>query len=152
MYIVQGPDGVPSDPVTKFQIEEWIKSGQLPPNAPIRSIDEMGFNPVQMHAEFLHLFQQSTKSTKGSKLIPTGNSSALISYYCGIASCFPLIGLPLAVFAFLMGIKGLKNFKENPNAYGKGHSITGIVLSSIGLILNLLIVFGLLAAILDSAK
>lgn len=139
MYIVQGPDGNPSEPVSKAQVQEWIKSGHLPRQAPIRNVNEEGFSPAEMHADFSALFKSIPTVGKGSKLIPSGNGSALTGYYVSIASCFPIIGLVLGIIAIILGIKGLQKYNENPAVYGKGHSITALVFGSIGLIINLMI-------------
>lgn len=152
MYIVQGPDGNPSEPVSKAQVQDWIKSGHLPRQAPIRNVNEEGFSPAEMHADFSRLFLKSPSISKGSKLIPTGNASALTGYYLSIASCFPIIGLLFAIGALILGIQGFKKFKENPMVYGKAHSITAVVLGSIGLFFNLALIALIIAPLVFGPK
>ena len=62
-----------------------------------------------------------------SGLIPYKNTNALVSYYLGIFSILPLIGLPMAIVALVLGIKGLKHAKANPAAKGGAHAWTGII-------------------------
>ena len=57
-----------------------------------------------------------------SALIPYKNANALASYYLGLFSILPLVGLALAVVALVLGVKGLKFAKDNPTAKGKGHA------------------------------
>lgn len=59
-------------------------------------------------------------------VIPYKNPKALIAYYCGIASGLPLIGLPIGIAAFILGIKGLQDRKKNPAIKGSAHAWIGI--------------------------
>lgn len=68
--------------------------------------------------------QQEGDATGG--VIPYKNPKALIAYYCGIASGLPLIGLPLGIAAFVLGIKGLQDRKKNPAIKGSAHAWIGI--------------------------
>ncbi|NNJ25422.1 hypothetical protein [Alienimonas chondri] len=59
-------------------------------------------------------------------VIPYKNPPALIAYYLGIGSGFPLIGLPLGIAAFVLGIMGLKKRRANPAVKGSAHAWIGI--------------------------
>ena len=48
-------------------------------------------------------------------IIPYKNPKALIAYYLGILSGLPLIGLPLGIAAFVLGIMGLKDLPRLPH-------------------------------------
>jgi hypothetical protein len=72
---------------------------------------------------------QGTGSSEGDAtggIIPYKNPSALIAYYLGIASGLPLIGFPLGVAAFILGIKGLRDRNRNPAIKGSVHAGIGI--------------------------
>ena len=60
-------------------------------------------------------------------IIPYRNMPALFAYYCGV---FALLGLPAPV-AVILGIWGLRKVAENPQAKGKAHAWTGIILGSL---------------------
>lgn len=64
-------------------------------------------------------------------VIPYKNAPALISYYLGILSLLPCIGLLFGVPAFVLGIMGLKKRKKNPEVKGSVHAWIGIVLGGI---------------------
>lgn len=64
-------------------------------------------------------------------LIPYKNVPALISYYLGIASLLPCIGLVFAIPALILGIIGLKKRKANPEVKGSVHAWIGIVLGGV---------------------
>jgi hypothetical protein len=66
-----------------------------------------------------------------STLIPYRNPAALIAYYCAIFSLLPLVGLLLAVPAFILGIVGLRHRRRNPAIRGSVHAWIGIVLGGL---------------------
>ncbi len=59
-------------------------------------------------------------------IIPYKNPKALIAYYLGIFSGFPLIGFFLAVPALVLGIMGLRDRNRNPAIKGSIHAGIGI--------------------------
>lgn len=65
-----------------------------------------------------------TDATGG--IIPYKNPKALMAYYLGIFSGLPLIGLPLGIAAFVLGIKGLQERSRNPAIKGSIHAGIGI--------------------------
>ncbi len=92
----------------------------------------------------------NTGSDPLSTLIPYKNSNALASYYLGLFSILPLVGLVLAVVAFVLGIKELKFAAANPAAKGKGHAWTGIITGTLFGLFNLFLA-GLIVAALVGA-
>ncbi len=102
--------------------------------------------PIQ-EAELVSDTRAAGDSTGG--VIPYKNPAALSAYYLGLFSIFPLIGLLLAVPAFVLGVIGLRARKRNPAVKGSVHAWIGIVL---GFIFTLVwgacvfvIIFGLFA-------
>jgi hypothetical protein len=59
-------------------------------------------------------------------IIPYKNPQALSAYYLGIFSGLPLIGLPLGIVAFVLGIKGLQARRKDPAIKGSIHASIGI--------------------------
>jgi hypothetical protein len=70
-------------------------------------------------------------------LIPYKNSPALIAYYLAVFSLIPCVGLILGIPAFILGIRGLGLAKRHPEAKGKAHAWTGVILGGICALLNL---------------
>ena len=64
-------------------------------------------------------------------LIPYKNAAALWAYYLGIFSLIPCVGIPLGIAALVLGLKGLKHQRMHPEARGRGHAWTGIVLGGL---------------------
>ena len=79
-------------------------------------------------------------------LIPYKNPKALVSYYCGVFSVIPCIGLILGPIAISMGVLGLKYRKTHETAGGTAHAWIGIVLGSLVLLGHLAVVGFLVVA------
>lgn len=146
-FMVIGPDGKENGPVELETLVKWAQSGSLPALAPVRDLTTGVSTTAGQMPELASLYQATDFSkapgpavqtgSKGSVMIPTGNPKALASYYFGVATLIPCLGLFTAPVALVLGIKGLKAYNENPASFGKGHSITGIVLATIGLAYHL---------------
>ena len=88
---------------------------------------EIGDNPYASPlatSEIQHPIQSEGDSTGG--LIPYKNPKALIAYYLGLLSLFPLFGFPIGIAAFTLGILGLRDRKRNPVIKGSAHAWIGI--------------------------
>jgi hypothetical protein len=73
-------------------------------------------------------------------VIPYKNPHALTSYYLGVFSIIPLIGLVLGCIAVPLGISGLRKRKQNPLIRGTAHAWIGISLGSLSVAAHLIIV------------
>jgi hypothetical protein len=73
-------------------------------------------------------------------LIPYKNWPALVGYYLGLFSLFPILGLPLGITAVVFGVMGIKRANANPMVRGKGHAITALVCGGLFSLFNLAIV------------
>ncbi len=71
-------------------------------------------------------------------VIPYKNVPALIAYYTGVLgliACF-LGGLSIftGIAAIVLGIMGMMRASKNPQAHGRGHAITGMILGVVQLL------------------
>ncbi len=82
-------------------------------------------------------------------VIPYKNPKALIAYYLGILSGLPLIGLPLGIAAFILGILGLKARRENPVIKGSVHAGIGIGCGCLFSLLWTLVIVAMVIGILS---
>ena len=87
-----------------------------------------------------------------ASIVPYKNPPALTSYYLGLFSIFPVIGLFLGIAALVLGTKGMKMVREYPEAKGKAHAGIGIGCGLVGLLFNLVIVGGIVALAINSAQ
>ena len=76
----------------------------------------------------------TSPSDVAAAVIPYKNVPALASYYLGIFSLLPLIGLVTALFAVPLAIVGLRKRMKNPAARGAIHAIVGLVTGTLGLV------------------
>ncbi len=92
---------------------------------------------------------RDTEGDATGGIIPYKNPKALLAYYLGLFSLFPLLGLPLGIAAFTLGILGLKDKKRNPVIKGSVHAGIGIgcgcLFSLIWGAVLVLIIIGLIA-------
>jgi hypothetical protein len=82
-------------------------------------------------------------------LIPAKNGDALLSYYSGLFSIFPLLGAILGLVAIVKGRTGLQKTKADPHLPGATHARVGIGCGLIGLLFNLGLIGLLIAALLS---
>lgn len=80
--------------------------------------------PQQFQSPYQQPMQNEGDNTGG--IIPYKNPKALIAYYLGILSGLPIIGLPLGIAAFVLGIMGLRDRQRNPVIKGSVHAGIGI--------------------------
>jgi hypothetical protein len=71
-------------------------------------------------------------------VIPYKNAPALIAYYLGVLGLIACFLGGLSIFtggaAIVLGIMGLSRASKNPEAHGRGHAITGIILGALQLL------------------
>ena len=89
--------------------------------------------------------QLSSETDATGGLIPYKNSASLVSYYLGIFSLIPILGLLLGILAIGFGVAGWRNYRRNPAARGQVHCWIGIVLGTL-VVLGHLIAIGMMFA------
>lgn len=73
-------------------------------------------------------------------VIPYKNPQALLSYYFGIFGLVPLLGIPFALAAIILGIVGLKRRKLTPAVRGQVHAWIGMVLGASSLLGHIVVI------------
>lgn len=66
-------------------------------------------------------------------VIPYKNPAALIGYYVGVFGLVPMLGVPLALAAIVLGVLGLVRRKKGLAMGGQVHAIIAIVLGCLSL-------------------
>jgi hypothetical protein len=85
-------------------------------------------------------------------VIPYKNPKALIAYYLGILSGLPVIGIPIGLAAFVLGIMGLRDRAKNPVIKGSLHAAIGIGCGGFFFVLWTFLTIGVAIAMLASAR
>lgn len=62
------------------------------------------------------------------KVVPYKNPFALFAYYLAVFSLIPILGIPLGLLAFILGIVGLVYASTHENTHGRAHAFVGIIL------------------------
>lgn len=83
-------------------------------------------------------------------IIPYKNPKALIAYYLGIFSGLPLIGLPIGIAAFVLGVMGLRDRQRNPAIKGSVHAGIGIGCGGIFTVVWTLVIVAIVASFISS--
>jgi hypothetical protein len=109
-------------------------------------------NPFQSpQAEVVTATAVGGGSDAVATVIPYRNANALIAYYLGLFSCFPVLGFPLAIIALWLGVRGLKAVRVDPSAHGTAHAWVGLICGTIGFLINLLIISAIVLAVVANA-
>ena len=134
-YKFKGTDGTE-------ELHQWIAQNRCTRETLVQ-VDESGeWVPMVNLPDFQSAFSAPTPPASTPKedggvstMIPYKNTSALIAYYLGVFCilCPPILSIP----ALVLGIKGLHNVRENPEAKGTVHAWIGIVSGSFFLILSI---------------
>lgn len=96
------------------------------------------------------MMQSPSEGDATGGVIPYKNPKALISYYLGIFSGLPLIGLPIGIAAFVLGIQGLRARRENPAIKGSVHAGIGIGCGGFFAVFWTLAIIGMIISIVGS--
>ena len=152
MYRILGADGREYGPIQAEQLRRWVAEGRA--NAETRTLAEGSteWKPLAQFAAFSFLFAATAAppvfgSTTPPLFVPVRktNSFAVTGLILGILSisgglcCF---GPLFSILALVFSIIGLVQIKNNPEVYeGKGIAIAGLVLSILGLIFWIGLIF-----------
>ena len=154
-YKIKGTDGGEYGPVSTEELQHWIAQNRCTRESLIEVDGSGEWVPLATLPEFQDAFAApppapapaSAQGDSGiSTVIPYKNVPALTAYYTGVFCiiCPPILSIP----AIVLGVKGLRNVKENPEVKGTAHAWIGILSGSFFLILS--IVVGVLIAIRSS--
>ena len=119
--------------------------GNPPPVQPTPPPQNMGWSQPPAPGQYYP--GQPQQEGVFDSIIPTSNPPSLVSYYCGVFSLTVCFSPILAPISYVAAAKALRRIKEQPGLKGRGHAITGIVTSSIGLFI---FVVGIALIILSS--
>ena len=148
MYKILGADGRQYGPVNADQLRRWIVEGRA--NAQTQTLAEGAteWKPLGMLPEFaahLPLAVPPAMRPVGASYQKT-NAYALWGLICGIVSVFfclcCCLNIPLGALGLIFSLIGLSQINDFPDVYeGRPVAIVGIVLSALGLLLGIAMLF-----------
>ena len=164
MYHIVGADGQSHGPLDAATLTQWIAEGRA--NGQTQMCPEGGseWKPLASYPEFASALSQAPQASPDVSahtpegdatggVIPYKNKQALIGYYMSCAGllimCIPILGFIYGAVVMALGIKGLKNAKENPAVKGKVHCwiaiIGGFLELAVGAFTSVLLVIEILS-------
>ena len=162
MYHIVGGDDQKHGPVDEAKIREWIAEGRANGQSMTCRVGDSQWRPLSEFSEFASEFgslappplaapgKGEGDATGG--LIPYKNKHALIGYYMSVGGlimmCIPVLGLIYTISVVVMGVKGLKNAKANPQVKGQVHSWIAIIGGSLETIVAVITLIGMIGAML----
>jgi hypothetical protein len=159
-YKIRGSDGQEYGPVDAGQIKQWITEHRVERRTPVFCDGAGDWTPLESVPEFTGVFAPAAPPVLASTpsqpdpggglnvIIPYKNVRALTAYYLGVFSAIPILGMPLGLAAFFLGIYGLRFRRKNPAAGGVVHAWIGILAGGFfGLLWLVLIIMGICAII-----
>ena len=154
-YKILGSDGQEYGPVQLEQVKQWIADRRVERKTRVLVEGATGWTVLENVPEIAALFMllappvlpaASTppKSNGGlNVIIPYKNVRALVAYYLGVFSAIPVLGIPLGLVAFILGILGLRFRRENPAVGGAVHAWIGILAGGFFSLFYLALIFWL---------
>ena len=153
MYHIIGVDGKEYGPVSADELREWIAQGRASGQTLVR-LDDGPWRPLVTFSEFAaHLSGQTAPPpgpppslttmnslSQAGGYTPRTNAMALTGLILGIVSMtFGLCccwGIPFNVLGIIFSLVGLAQIRKKPELEtGKGLAITGLILSSLSIVL-----------------
>ncbi len=138
-YKIRGDDGQEYGPASAEQIRQWITEGRVEKKTPVcvagandwvllETVPELAARLTSTAPPVIAAAAAKPKSDGGlNVIIPYRNVRALAAYYLGVFSAIPVLGLPLGLAAFVLGILALRFRRKNPAAGGAVHAWIGIL-------------------------
>jgi hypothetical protein len=152
-YKIRGADGNEYGPLEAAQVRQWIAETRVERRTPVFCAGATGWTSLDALPEFVASFAPPVLSAAAAKpdsggglnvIIPYKNVRALTAYYLGVFSAIPILGMPLGLAAFTLGILALRFRRKNPAAGGAVHAWIGILAGGLfGLLWLAIIIFGL---------
>jgi hypothetical protein len=133
-YTVQITDGSTFGPASIEELRTWAQEGRVSESTMLQPDD--GGPPVIAHAFPPLKGYIGTGNEAMSSIIPWRNKCALIGYYLGIFGLIPLLGIPFALAAIVLGALGIGHWKRNHRSHGLVHSIVAILCGLLGLLIT----------------
>ena len=141
MFTLLGADQKEYGPVPVELLRQWINEGRANGQTRVRSEDGE-WRPLAQYPEFSIAlaaaappprlptpppFSVDPATDTLSCVIPYRNVPALVAYYLAVFSVLPCVGALLGLVALVLGIKGLRIARQNPEAKGRVHAWIGIL-------------------------
>ncbi len=144
-YMVRLSDSREFGPATIDLVVRWAQEGRVPPDATLVASESGDARSVRDVPELAAVIPATPPTSPAppmpappqadaplSGVIPYRNPAALVGYYLGVFSFLPVLGVPLAIPAIILGIVGLVKRHRDPRRRGLAHAWLAIILGICG--------------------
>lgn len=121
-------------------LEDWARQGRVPRDGSLLATDDATSVRSVLDEPRLARILNAPPTVRTAVavapqaetgLIPYRNPAALTAYYLGIFSLMPLLGLVVAIPAFVLGIVGWRRCRRAPQIRGGVHAWVGILMGGL---------------------
>ena len=112
-------------PYTLEEIKAYVAGGRL------RLMDQAWLEGAAMPTTVGALLDPHGQRDVTDGVIPYKNPAALSSYYIGMASVIPVLGIFTGIAAVILGMRGLKRYHAEPWRRGRLHAYAGIIIGAV---------------------
>jgi hypothetical protein len=113
-------EGASFGPYTLEEIRTYTAEGRL------RLLDQAWAEGAAFPTTVGALMNPQGQRDVTEGVIPYKNPAALASYYIGLASVIPVLGIFTGIAAVILGLKGLSRYHAEPWRRGRLHAYAGI--------------------------
>lgn len=159
MYKIKGQDQREYGPVDAAQVRQWISQGRVDAQtlAQIEGASEwrsLGSFPDFAAAIAPPPIRPTTPPPDNTiaTIIPYRNAPALVAYYLGVFSLIPCVGFLLGIAAVVLGVMGLNRARQYPEAKGKAHAWTGIIIGALVVVAHIVLIIVFFVAAAKTAR
>ena len=149
MYKLIGADGKEYGPVSADQLRQWIHEGRANYETQVLAENAVEWRPLGAFGEFAAALASKAPQTIrpfASNASTGTNGMSIAGFILGLFSlpscCCCFLSLPSSILGIVFSCLALSQLKANPMQGGRGLAIAGLVLSIIGLIFTLFLMFG----------
>ena len=147
MYRIIGGDGMEYGPVSAEQLRQWIQEGRVTPETRVSREGTVEWLPLTAFPEFnvglpLAALPRATQR-RTHPLATTSMILGIVALTIGWCCCY---GLPFNILGLIFALVALNQIRSQPHLWeGQGLAITGLVLSSVSLVISVVmtLVFGI---------
>ena len=143
-YTIRLSDGQTFGPASRQEVLNWARESRIPDDALIETSD--GASSIAASLPWViearkravpprsrvGLSPQVPPPNAIDHVIPVRNGPALISWYLGVFSLIPILGIPLGIGAIITGLIGLLKVGRGDVKVGFWHGLLGMILGCIG--------------------
>lgn len=161
-YSVRLADGTAFGPAPMATLRQWATERRIPANAtivpangqpPWPAADDISLKPLLVPVAPPTHPGEKPQETEAPGIFPYKNPQALTGYYLAVFSLIPVVGFLLAVPAFILGIRGYRVYRREPQRKGHAHAWVAMILGGVTMLAwGAVVVLMIVAAVHEASR